>query len=482
MLNSKKPWNKLSHEQYVDQLNEGHGGDFKLLSEYVNSTIKIHVRHKCGYTFWVAPHSLKSSPKGKGCRKCAGKVPFDSHEDYIAAVVTKFTELNLDPFKIKFLTKYEKVSKKMEMECTDCGYTFERLPDVHLRGHLCAMCSGSAQKDSKTFIEHAKKKRDDFDDFDLSPVDYQNCKEKVIIIHKVCGTRLSVTPDHFLNKTDSTFCPTCNKYGVNTHEDFLRMSRETHGEGYEYLSQYKTCKEKVWMRHKKCGHVFPQEAYSHYGFGCGCPKCDPSGHTLPLEERHQRWLINSNKKHLNFYENGYSLTDPSLPNGYKNSQTPVTIICPRHGPWHTTTPASHVQGAGCPICKASRAEKEIGRILIENDIKFEREKKFKTCKHQHCLPFDFYLPDLALLIEYDGEQHFIPMRFLNKVKGQKKLKELQARDKIKTKWATSSPYTLHRIIYNQDIKERMNEILKNSSKVVAPQKPHQKFSQLEFDI
>ena len=40
-------------------------------------------------------------------------------------------------------------------------------------------------RDLEVFIEHAKKKRDDFDDFDLSPVDYQNCKEKVIIIHNL---------------------------------------------------------------------------------------------------------------------------------------------------------------------------------------------------------------------------------------------------------------------------------------------------------
>ena len=47
-------------------------------------------------------------------------------------------------------------------------------------------------------------------------------------------------------------------------------------------------------------------------------------------------------------------------------------------------------------------------------------------------------------------------------RGKKSLKKLQARDKIKTKWAKASPYTLHRITYKENIEDKMNEIIEDS--------------------
>ena len=51
---------------------------------------------------------------------------------------------------------------------------------------------------------------------------------------------------------------------------------------------------------------------------------------------------------------------------------------------------------------------------------------------------------------------------IDKKIAEQKLKETQNNDKIKTKWAKSSPYTLHRVIYNEDVEKRMNEILETS--------------------
>ena len=48
----------------------------------------------------------------------------------------------------------------------------------------------------------------------------------------------------------------------------------------------------------------------------------------------------------------------------------------------------------------------INKLLISYNIKFETQKKFKNCKNKLPLPFDFYLPDYNILIEFDGKQHF----------------------------------------------------------------------------
>lgn len=44
--------------------------------------------------------------------------------------------------------------------------------------------------------------------------------------------------------------------------------------------------------------------------------------------------------------------------------------------------------------------------LMENCIAYIKEKRYKNCRDQQPLPFDFYLCDYNILIEVDGEQHF----------------------------------------------------------------------------
>lgn len=53
----------------------------------------------------------------------------------------------------------------------------------------------------------------------------------------------------------------------------------------------------------------------------------------------------------------------------------------------------------------SRGNEKIKQILINANIPFVLEKKFKDCKDKKELPFDFYV-DNKYLIEYDGIQHY----------------------------------------------------------------------------
>ena len=56
----------------------------------------------------------------------------------------------------------------------------------------------------------------------------------------------------------------------------------------------------------------------------------------------------------------------------------------------------------------SFAEKQIARKLHEIHIGFKQEVCFESCRNSSTgnhLRFDFYLPDLNILIEYDGKQY-----------------------------------------------------------------------------
>ena len=65
------------------------------------------------------------------------------------------------------------------------------------------------------------------------------------------------------------------------------------------------------------------------------------------------------------------------------------------------------------------------------------------------MKFDFYLPDYNAIIEYDGEQHFMPVDFANKgaeLATNSYNKNLK-RDEIKNKYCKDNDIRLIRIPY-----------------------------------
>lgn len=99
----------------------------------------------------------------------------------------------------------------------------------------------------------------------------------------------------------------------------------------------------------------------------------------------------------------------------------------------------------CPSCSnvSSKGELEIKKILEEMDVNFIPQYKFSDCKYKRCLPFDFYLPDYRICIEYDGEQHF-EICFSQ---SQEEFDTSIKRDKIKDDYCVKNNIKLIRIPY-----------------------------------
>ena len=104
--------------------------------------------------------------------------------------------------------------------------------------------------------------------------------------------------------------------------------------------------------------------------------------------------------------------------------------------------------------KTSIGEKLIKNFLDTNFITYEREKRFDDCKNKNPLPFDFYLPDYNLCIEYDGELHFKSPEIFG---GLERLKSTKKNDRIKNKWCKDNNIRLLRINYLK--KNKINRIL-----------------------
>lgn len=115
----------------------------------------------------------------------------------------------------------------------------------------------------------------------------------------------------------------------------------------------------------------------------------------------------------------------------------------------------HLNGNGCPKCRESKGEKIIRGYLIENNFNFISQHKFPDCKDIKTLPFDFYLPEHNICIEFDGRQHY---EVIDRWGGVEGLKDQQKKDKIKNKYCENNKIKLFRISYKESIYNKLTEI------------------------
>lgn len=105
-------------------------------------------------------------------------------------------------------------------------------------------------------------------------------------------------------------------------------------------------------------------------------------------------------------------------------------------------------------CLLSNGERLLHELLRKHNIPYEYQKTFDGCHDTKALRFDFYIADKNLAIEYQGEQHYHPVKRFG---GAESLAAQKRRDKIKREYCAENGIRLLEIPYTQ--KERMEDIL-----------------------
>ena len=134
---------------------------------------------------------------------------------------------------------------------------------------------------------------------------------------------------------------------------------------------------------------------------------------------------------------------------YKGSESHIKCKCMICGHEWSPIARSLKNGEGCPCCKMSKGEKLIKLFLDRNNIFYIYQNRFDKCCDKFPLPFDFYIPDKNLVIEYDGEQHFMPVDFANKglLWAEENFQKIIYHDNIKNKYCSENGINLLRIPY-----------------------------------
>lgn len=128
----------------------------------------------------------------------------------------------------------------------------------------------------------------------------------------------------------------------------------------------------------------------------------------------------------------------------KNNLTYITYICPFHGE-HKMRTYNFINGKGCPDCApSSKGEIRVKKFLDDCNIKYTRQHTFDDCKDVNLLPFDFYLSECNLIIEYSGQQHYEPIEYFG---GEEKFLIQQKHDKIKKEYCENNNINFLEIPY-----------------------------------
>ena len=115
-----------------------------------------------------------------------------------------------------------------------------------------------------------------------------------------------------------------------------------------------------------------------------------------------------------------------------------------------------IKGIGCPKCKTSKGENYIINYLDSHNINYVHQKKFTGCIYKTELPFDFYLIDYNMCIEYDGIQHSECIEYFG---GEEAFELRKKKDKIKNEYCKDNNIRLERITYSDNIDYRLDIII-----------------------
>lgn len=249
-------------------------------------------------------------------------------------------------------------------------------------------------------------------------------------------------------------------------DEFLRRANIAHNNKYDYsLTELTTQHVNIEVTCRIHGPFFvsPSNHIKNYDGSnplphirpVGCGKCGKeftrARNRMGLDTK-EEFTTKANEVHNDRY---------TYPGEYSGQNFKIDIECPNHGIFQQTG-GNHLRGTGCPRCKNSRGATMVAKWLTRMNIEYVQEHSFSDCRGEsHPLKFDFWLPALNALIEYDGEHHFGPIRFRGVAV--ERVEERYQRglryDSIKTEYAKAHGIRLIRIPYYE--KHKIKELLKD---------------------
>ena len=301
------------------------------------------------------------------------------------------------------MVNYQGAHTYVQIICAKHGIK-EQTPDTHLQSkHGCRDCSIEARAASRVkytteeFRAALAAKYGPHLDFSL--VEYANIKDYVYFDCRYHGAQ-RVVAEYLINDTTKFGCSDCYHDSRRLLADgLIRRFQNKFGKNKFSYEKVKLSPEKpswhqpieiICLKHNQT--FFPKAA-DHFYKEAGCEAC----RVEKLSEAQRKTTREFIAQAIAVHGDRYLYSDT----GYSGDQKYLTIGCRTHGPFSQRAD-HHLSGHGCDKC-FNKGEGKIAEILLARGLKFKSlripfEKTFRQ--------YDFFIEELGLIIERDGEQHY----------------------------------------------------------------------------
>lgn len=403
---------------------------------YINSHTPMHCSDGEGYDYMITVASILRSDK-KGYRHCK----FHAKNPFTIKNIQQYFKMN--DFTCELLsTQYVNAGSKLTMRC-ECGSIFEASWSSVISGKkYCNFCSKSKRFDGMYDYTSAIREHCNAMGYTLLTQYIHRGKDKFDYVcnkHKEKGVQTSSYDQMITSHRGCWYCGR-ESIGISMRSDEKKFVEAVQRAGMIY----------VGVDYNNDGKRY-KKANIHYL----CPRHIEKG----VQTTHYNNIVRSRGRCK--YCAGRERTKDDMQKEldtlnrdadvleYDRYDVPATFRCRICNSVWTTQPSYLIHGSRCPHCTRSNFEREVSNILTRWGYNFKEQYTFQNCRDKYPLPFDFYLPEFGVLIEADGEHHFIPVRrgSMNDSEAAMALEHTKFHDDIKTAFCKQNGLQLIRIPY-----------------------------------
>lgn len=452
------------------------GNDYEIIDNNLDCRLTIHdkvgVKHNSKYCNYSTTYkSIRQINRGAGCYYCCKP----SATKAISSIKNRLCKRQGDSFE---LVQYIDNSHPIKIKCNK-GHIFETSRACDFRDkHLCKQCWETSKRQYKE--QHKRNIQDKnnqslldntksilAEGYNIVPRLYKD-SSNFYIWHQCNSSHRHIFKSsndkiRYAKSKGKKLCPYCkDKYNLERHIphipdnsplQFISVFKRSNGETMITLGHFDT--QGNLLHHSSATNL----VWGYKNFVC--PACNrlSTGADLTLNQRSIDY-----KNRINEIYSGRYLVDTST---YVSRKKRVKVKDTRCGhSWYPVARDLLRHETSCTYCNASNGEQKIMDALDELKLNYEFQYK-AGCKDQQEMPYDVYVPYYDLLIEYQEEQHYHPVK--NLFGGRKKFYTRVRHDYMKKAYARNNDYQLLCIPYTvrtyPQIKHYLQEELKQLDKI-----------------
>lgn len=283
--------------------------------------------------------------------------------------------------------------------------------------------------------------------------DYKNMSTKLLVKCNRCGKEWMAHPQKLVKGYNCRECAYKDRNKKHKGNNRKKTQDEFVTEigikkpNIKIIGEYVNARTKIKCECTLCGNIWDSVPRNLLSIGNGCPECGNRNSSSSQRKSHDEFISQMTSINSNI----------TILETYKNQTSKISCLCNVCGSTWMAMPSNLLRGEGCPYHSISKGELQIARFLDSNNIEYNRQMRFPDLVGVGGgkLSYDFYVPSVNALIEYQGEFHDGTAKIQNDTGYKKQI----THDSMKKRYAESHGFLFKEIWYYDNIEEKLNEII-----------------------